>query len=74
MCIPMETILFAEPTQFINMTEREMFEKSFQRPRDYFKLHEQTQWHIDNSLGILDWKGKDLSKEDIKRFKDHYEN
>ena len=26
------------------MTEREMFEKSFQRPKNYFKLSERKQW------------------------------
>lgn len=54
------------------MNEREMFEKSFQRPSDYFKLSPEKQWEIDNYLGILDWKGTDLSKEDIERFKKHY--
>jgi hypothetical protein len=49
-----------------------MFERSFQRPWDYFKLSEESQWHIDDNLGILDWRGKDLSKEDMERFKNHY--
>jgi hypothetical protein len=55
------------------MTEREMFEKSFQRPKNYFKLSARRQWEIDESLGILDWNGDGLSKEDIKRFQAHYE-
>lgn len=54
------------------MTEREMFEKSFERPRNYFKLSPETQWEIDAALGILDWKGEDLSEEDQKRFREHY--
>ena len=54
------------------MTEKEMFEKSFQRPWDYFKLSPETQWAIDKSLGILDWNGSDMSVEDMKRFKAHY--
>lgn len=54
------------------MTQREMFEQSFKRPSDYFKLSERQQWDIDANLGILDWDGSDLSEEDIKRFKDHY--
>lgn len=54
------------------MTEREMFEKSFERPRSYFYLSEKEQWEIDDSLGILDWQGKDLSPEDKKRIKAHY--
>lgn len=54
------------------MTEREMFEKSFQRPSNYFKLSSQRQWEIDKILGILDWKGQDLTEEDLKRFHAHY--
>ena len=55
------------------MTEREMFEKSFQRPPNYFKLSGERQWEIDKDLGILDWLGDDLTEEDKKRFYDHYE-
>lgn len=54
------------------MTEREMFEKSFQRPTDYFDRSPREQWSIDNKLGILDWNGDGLSKEDILRFQRHY--
>jgi hypothetical protein len=54
------------------MTQREMFERSFDRPNNYFKLSETRQWEIDSSLGILDWDGNDLSKDDVKRFNDHY--
>ena len=50
-----------------------MFEKSFQRPSNYFKLSEERQWEIDKNLGILDWMGEDLSEEDTKRFQDHYD-
>lgn len=39
------------------MNEREMFEKSFQRPSDYFKLTADHQWQIYSNLGILDWSG-----------------
>jgi hypothetical protein len=56
-----------------NLSEREMFEKSFQRPKNYFKLTPRRQWEIDEDLGILDWKGDGLNKEDKKRFKEHYE-
>lgn len=55
------------------MSEKEMFEKSFQRPKNYFKLSSQKQWEIDSNLGILDWEGSGLSKEDVARFKEHYE-
>lgn len=54
------------------MTEREIFLASFNRPRDYFELPLKSQWEIDRQLGILDWKGEDLSEEDLKRFKAHY--
>ena len=50
-----------------------MYEKSFQRPKNYFKLAESDQWDIDADLGILDWQGTDLTKEQIKRYKKHYE-
>jgi len=54
------------------MTEREMFEKSFERPRNFFKLSPQRRWEIDKRLGILDWEYTELSKEDRKRFMEHY--
>ncbi len=54
------------------MSEREMFEKSFQRPKNYFKLSPKRQWEIDENLGILDWMGSDLTEEDDKRFRAHY--
>lgn len=56
------------------MTERQMFEASFGRPRNFFKLSAQEQWAIDKSLGILDWEGRDLSPEDMARFQAHYED
>lgn len=55
------------------MNEAEMFEKSFQRPKNYFRLSSQEQWAIDAKLGILDWEGADLTPEQEQRFKDHYE-
>ena len=55
------------------MTEREMFEKSFQRPSNYFDLSERQQWEIDDNLGILDWIGSDLTTEDKERFHNHYD-
>lgn len=54
------------------MNEREMFERSFKRPKNYFRLTENEQWSIDSDLGILDWRGEGLSEEDKKRFKEHY--
>ena len=55
------------------MTERQMFEASFKRPKNFFKLSAKEQWAIDASLGILDWNGTDLSQEDLERFRKHYE-
>lgn len=54
------------------MSEREMFEKSFQRPSNYFKLSSERQWEIDENLGILDWMGKDLTEEDMERFRKYF--
>lgn len=54
------------------MTERDMFEASFQRPSNFFKLTPERQWEIDKNLGILDWWGTDLSEEDQQRFNNHY--
>lgn len=56
------------------MTEREMFEASFRRPKNFFHLSAEEQWRIDKELGILDWNGEDLTAEDNKRFKAHYED
>lgn len=54
------------------MLEREMFEKSFQRPRNFFALTARRQWEIDEALGILDWVGKGLTPEDKVRYAAHY--
>lgn len=56
------------------MSEREMFEKSFQRPCNYFQLSGEDQWRIDASLGILDWNGDGLTEEDVARFRNHYKD
>lgn len=53
-------------------SEREMFERSFQRPKNYFKLSPERQWEIDKQLGILDWAGEGLTDEDMVRFRNHY--
>lgn len=56
------------------MTEEEMFEKSFERPRYFFNLPMQEQWAIDARLGILDWEGGNLTPAQQKRFEEHYED
>lgn len=55
------------------MTEKEMFERSFLRPKNYFKLSQERQWDIDEALGILDWVGDSLTREEQERFNNHYE-
>ena len=54
------------------MNEKEMFEKSFERPSNFFKLTGERQWEIDKMLGILDWIGGNLTEEEKRRFDDHY--
>ena len=54
------------------MTEREMFLKSFKRPKNYFDLDSEEQYQIDKKLGILDWVGEGLTPEDTRNFLDHY--
>lgn len=55
------------------MTEQEMFEKSFERPKNFFSLGRHEQWEIDKHLGILDWEGRGLTTADIERFEAHYD-
>lgn len=50
-----------------------MFEKSFERPSNFFKLTPEKQWEIDKKLDILDWVGSNLTDQEKKRFNDHYE-
>jgi hypothetical protein len=54
------------------MTDKVAFEKSFKRPRNYFRRSQQEQWQIDKRLGILDWDGDDLSEDEVQRFQRHY--
>jgi hypothetical protein len=55
------------------MTEREMFEKSFKRPKNFLKLSSERQYEIDKELKILDWQGEGLNSDDMKRVREHYE-
>ncbi len=55
------------------MNEREMFEESFERPKNFSSLSAKEQWAIDKKLGILDWVGNDMTKEDKERFHKHYD-
>jgi hypothetical protein len=54
------------------MTQAEMFNKSFERPKNFFSLTAKEQWDIDSKLGILDWVGTDLSHDDYVKFNAHY--
>jgi len=50
-----------------------MFEKSFERPHNYFDLSCEEMWEIDKRLGILDWEGAyKLSDEDKQKWVEHY--
>lgn len=54
------------------MTNDQMFEESFKRPKNYFHLSPEEQWRIDDRLGILDWDGSNLTEEQRKKFREHY--
>ncbi len=58
----------------LDVTRAILFEKSFERPRNYFDLSEEAQWEIDKGLGLLDWDGtfERLNKDDQQRFKAHF--
>jgi hypothetical protein len=60
---------YSDTEEFFEMA---MFEKSFERPRNFFELSTQEQWNIDKKLGILDWQGEFLDGADVARFKAHY--
>lgn len=49
-----------------------MYEKSFERPKNFFTLSGKEQYEIDTKLGILDWEGECLTGEEVLRFKNHY--
>jgi hypothetical protein len=70
--VGIDTVLVQQGSN-ATLTQSEMFERSFQRPKDFFKLDPEEQWAIDKGLGILDWDGSDLSEVDRKRFKEHYQ-
>lgn len=55
------------------MTQQEMFEKCFERPRNFLNLSEQEQWEIDKNLGILDWDDSDLEREEIERYREYFD-
>lgn len=54
------------------MDEYRMYQKSFERPTDFFQLSDEKQWEIDEELGIQDWSGTDLTKNEMKLFREHY--
>lgn len=56
------------------MTPFDMYEKSFLRPTNFFKLSQRKQWEIDEMLGILDWDGSmPNNPEALIRFSEHYD-
>ena len=54
------------------MTDKEMFEISFQRPNNYFELTYIEQFEIDKRLGIENWVRRDLTQAEKRRFWWHY--
>jgi len=70
----LEQAIYEHYKPIMEMTKEQMFEKSFERPSNYFKLSERQQWDIDSRLGILDWKGDKLTEEQLKRFNAHYDD
>ena len=56
-----------------DMNNLDMYEKSFQRPRDFFKLSGAEQWEIDKRLGILDWDGSHMTSKQMERYIEHYD-
>lgn len=54
------------------MSDAEMFEKTFERPSNFFELSYAEQWDVDKALGILDWDGSDLTDEQRERYQAHY--
>ena len=55
------------------LTQEEMFERSFQRPSNYFSLTGSEQWDIDKKLGILDWDGTHMTEAERARYHAHYD-
>jgi hypothetical protein len=54
------------------LTQEQMFEKTFERPTDFFLLDEEKfQKGIDRRLGILDWNGE-MTPEQRVRYNNHY--
>ena len=55
------------------MTESQLFERSFYRPKNFFMLSAPLQWAIDKKLGLLDWNVKNLTDEEKARFDAYYQ-
>ena len=50
--------------------QRELGLKALERPRGYSNLPARSQWHVDSILGILDWNGTGLTKDEMKQLKE----
>ena len=55
------------------MTQKEMFEESFKRPKNYFHLTPNERFEIDKKLGILKLEITNLTKEELIEFSKHYD-
>lgn len=54
--------------------KKELFEKTFQRPKNFFNLPVEKMLAIDKKLGLVDWSGWfDLTDKEKQRFRDHYD-
>ncbi len=71
-CKYCQCFTFEERPEGMSEEEREMFEQSFNRPSNYFDLSHAEQWDIDKKLGILDWDGLGMTKEENERYRNHY--
>jgi NTP pyrophosphatase (non-canonical NTP hydrolase) len=56
----------------IPLTDVQLFERSFYRPKNFFMLSASLQWAIDKKLGLLDWNANNLTDEDRARYEAHY--
>ena len=48
----------------VEMDHGELFEQAMKRPKNFHNLSEEEHWKIDRQLGILDWDGSCLHKND----------
>jgi hypothetical protein len=52
--------------------QKKIYEKTFKRPKNFFKLSVAEQWIIDEKLGISEWRAVGMNEEELKRYQAHY--